>query len=76
MDDHVKSGRACDLTSGTEGRAARPGGVVPGKAGEGIPVERRVKTIVDARVLLPHQHLIKETTERRLTIKIVESALL
>lgn len=64
MADHVKSGMAYgDLTSGTERRAARPGGVVPSKAGERIPVERRVKTIMDARVLLPHQHLIKETTE-------------
>lgn len=63
MDYHGKYKRACDLTSGTERRAARPGVVVPSKAGKRIPVEWRVKTIMDAKVLLPHQHLNRETTK-------------
>lgn len=33
---------------------------MPGKTSQGIPVERRVKAVVDPRVLLPHQDLNKD----------------
>lgn len=64
IDFHVINKRVCDLTSCTERRAAWPGGVVPSKAGKRISVEWRVKTIMDAKVLLPHQHLNPGTTKR------------
>lgn len=44
-------------TSGAKGGAARPGGVVPGEAGQRVPVERGVEAVVDPRVLLPDQDL-------------------
>lgn len=36
---------------------------MPGKATQRIPVQRRVETIVDSWVLLPHQHLNIQTTK-------------
>lgn len=51
------------FTSSTESGAAWPGGVVPGKANKRIPVQRGVKSVMDPWVLLPHQHLSRNTTK-------------
>lgn len=44
-------------TSSAESWAAWPGGVVPGKGSQRIPVQWGVETKVDPWVLLPYQHL-------------------
>lgn len=54
--------RACFHLQRT-GLSSVTGGVVPGKANKRIPVQWGVKSIMDPWVLLPHQHLSRNTTK-------------
>lgn len=58
----------CVFTSSAESWTAWPRGVVPGKASQRIPVQWGVETIVDAWVLLPHQHLNMHTTKQKINM--------